>query len=166
MNIPYAFVSTQKYNQPYNLINYNTTLSPSEINVMRKRLIDNISELNLNKNRVRPAEFSQLLNYHHYLLNIYNNILNIKKVEYSNPYVQNTNTLLGKPKSGFETINPDIDNRNVEIVYDINGIAHIVDKTQNPIIKNEWETQFDTNVLNPPSYIIPPQNNYQLKPKC
>ena len=41
-----------------------------EVDQMRKRLLDNISDLNANKLRMHADEYFQLLNYHQYALTI------------------------------------------------------------------------------------------------
>src|SRR5258706_15284295 len=99
-------IDQMPFDQAFSPANFNTSLNLDEIDVFRKRLIHNIADLNLNKHRIRTGEFNQLTNYHHYCLNILNNMQNIKQVEMSNPYNRNMVNLLGQAQPGIESINP------------------------------------------------------------
>ena len=114
----------------------------SEVDIMRKRLFDNISDLNANKYRIRSDEYNQLLNYHHYALTILDNIKIISQSEindHSNPY-----------------------DRKPDIIYNRDG--RIITPSGKPRFKGEWESQFDENIINPPCYTIPPSNVWGLPP--
>ena len=100
-------IENMSYNQAYSPTNFNTSLNIDEMDVLRKRLIQNIADLNLNKHRLRADEFNQLTNYHHYALNILNNMQNIKQVEMANPYNRNMQSVMGgQAQPGIESINP------------------------------------------------------------
>lgn len=154
------------YDQAYSAQNFNTSLSVDELDQFRKRLVQNIAELNLHKSRIRVNEFNQLTNYHHYALNILNNMQNIKRVEMNNPYNQNMRKVMneGRAQPGIETLNPYEDQ--LKVVYDDNGRTKLVSQNDfSQSYKEEWETQFDENILNPPSYQIPPSNCWNLPQK-
>jgi hypothetical protein len=138
------------YDTVYGQNNPVTPLRPAEIDQMRKRLFDNISDLNGNKQRMRPDEYLQLLNYHHYALTILDNMKIIRRAEMSDPYNRNMG-LTARPRSNIETINPLEDK--LKVVYKRDGRATIVDTTGNDKskFKGEWEKQFDEQVYNPPA---------------
>jgi hypothetical protein len=153
------------YDQAYSPMDFNTSMTVDELDHFRKRLIANISELNLNKHRIRTNEFNQLTNYHHYALNILNNMQNIKRVEMSNPYNQNMRQVMGgQAQPGIETLNPY--EGQMKVIYDSNGRTQLVTQDEfSQGYKEEWETQFDENILNPPSFQIPPSNCWNLPQK-
>jgi len=162
---PNKSVDTMPYDQAYSPINFNTNLNIDEIDVFRKRLIVNIAELNLNKHRLRADEFNQLTNYHHYALNILNNMQNIKRVELANPYNRNMYGVMGgQAQPGIETINPY--ETNLKVIYKNDGRTQLITGDEfAKKYKEEWETQFDENLINPPSYMIPPSNCWNLPQK-
>jgi len=149
----------------FSSLNYNTDVSTTQIDSFRKRLIWNISELNMTKGKIRPEEFNQLMNYHQYALNILNNMLNIKAVEQSNPYNVNAQVQAVPTGRGVQpmvvTNNPY--EQNLKVVYQPDGRTKIINMDElSRRYKQEWETQFDENIINPPSYIIPPSNCWGL----
>lgn len=145
-------------NQTYGQNNPIKPITPTEVDIMRKRLFDNISDLNGNKHRLRPDEYHQLLNYHHYAMNIFDNIKIISQVEMSDPYNKNMKNIAGNHEiTNIETINPFEDK--LKAVYNRDGRVVIVDKNNH--FKGEWEKQFDENVINPPSYCLPPQGVFK-----
>ena len=73
-------MSSNEYN------NNITSLSLEEINAMRQRIIDNLADLNLKKHMMKPNDFTTLMNYHKYVLNTMNNMVNVKTVEMNNAY--------------------------------------------------------------------------------
>jgi len=150
--------------QAYGSNNPVQVLTPVEIDKMRKRLFDNISDLNGNKYRLRADEYHQLLNYHHYALTILDNIKTISHAEMSDPYNRNIQNVVSKRISNIETINPY--EEKMQVVYKKDGRAVIVDNSgiKSNKFKGEWEKQFDSNVYNPPCYQIPPSNVWGLPP--
>lgn len=148
------------FNTSYGSNNPTTPITSTEIDRMRERLLQNISDLNGNKYRLMPDEYHQLLNYHTYALNILNNRKIIQLAQLSNPYNQNYG-LVQQPHSRIETVNPF--ESPMTVVYKPNGQAKIIDP-QNPDNRyaGQWAQQFDLMVYNPPAYTIPPSNVWGL----
>ena len=164
MDKSYNQHDVNSYHQAYSPINMKMGLSMNEIDIFRKRLLQNLSELNINKHLLRTGDYNQLINYHNYSLNILNNMQNIKHVEINNPFNINMENVMGhRAQSGIETINPY--EKNLKIICSNDGKTQIVDsdpyKNQ---IKQEWEAQFDDNIINPPTYIMPPNNYWNANP--
>jgi hypothetical protein len=140
------------------LDSFSTTMDIPEIDQFRKNIIENISNLNLKKARLRPYDFRILMNYHQYILDTLNNMINVKHAEYDNPYNLNLNNA-GKNRY---TLNPFMGEKRV--IYNKDGTTRIV--TGSDLArenKEEWESQFDESLLmNPPSYILPPSNVYDI----
>ena len=138
------------------LYSFRAALPVSEIDRMRTRIIENIAELNLKRSTMLPNDFTLLMNTHQYALNLYNNMINTKKVEQQDPYApkhdcykKNKNLL--DPYKGKTTI-----------VYNQDGTTKIVSESELCRTNDEWESQFDPSLLlNPPSYVFPPQNVYR-----
>lgn len=132
-------------------------ISPSEIDRIRDRLLQNINDLNGNKHRLRPDDFNQLMNYHQYAMNILDNFKLIQKAEMYDPYNKNLRDVVGSREQtlGIDTINP-YDGK-MQIVYGRDGRAKIKSQNDNHFVA-EWEKQFDEGIMNPPSYIMPPSN--------
>lgn len=153
----------QAFNMNYGRNNPATPINPGEIDQMRKRLFDNISDLNANKYRLMPDEYHQLLNYHHYALTILDNRKIIQQAEMSNPYNRNFK-VVNQPQSRIETVNPYEDS--MTVVYQRDGRAKIVDpKNPDNKFKGEWTQQFDLNVYNPPCFLPPSSNVWKLPQK-
>ena len=146
---------------PYSELKCNTTIGVNELDGLRQRLQQNIGFINLRKQCIRHQEYTQLMNYHQYALNVLNNMINIKKVEYNNPYNQNMRKyLMGDKVTPFEGEN---DGHNMAI-YDDKG--RIQTLNCNELRRTEeWETQFDQNIINPPCYMLPPSNCFNPKTK-
>jgi len=125
---------------PCKSLNFNTTLQPQEINRLRDNLIQNIGFLNLNRRKIRPNEYTTLFNYHQYALDTFNNMLKIQEVSARNPF-------------GTAADNPVED-----LVYNEKGILEQRPKRQ---FKEEWEHQFDSNLVNPPCYTLPPSGCFK-----
>lgn len=153
-------------NQVYGVHNPVTPMKPNEVDLFRKRLFDNISDLNKNKHRLRPDEYHQLLNYHNYALTIFDNMKIISQAEMSDPYNRNMRNVVGDPQAtNIETINPY--EEKMRIVYKKDGRATFVDQngTKSDKFKGEWEKQFDENIYNSPCFTIPPSNYFGLPQK-
>lgn len=135
-----------------------TRLNDDQIGQLRKRLLQNLSELTHYKLLLKTNDFNQLVNHHHISLNILNNIANANQVEMSNPYnaFMKNNTQFEQP---IQMTNPY--QKNMSLIYSNNGKTQIINtNSQNKQNAQEWESQFDENVFNPPSYIVPPQNSW------
>jgi hypothetical protein len=160
-------MSTQKetfsINDAYGQNNPVTPITSSEIDQMRKRLFDNISDLNANKHRLSPDEYHQLLNYHHYAMTILDNRKIINQAEMCDPYNRNMKNVVGDHRiTNIETINPY--ESKMKVIYKKNGQAQLVDQSgiKNNKFKGEWEQQFDEGVINPPCFTFPPSNLWGL----
>ena len=92
-------------------------------------------------------------------------MMNIKQVEMNNPYNQSMRQVMGgQAQPGIETINPY--EGQMKVIYDSRGQTQIVTQDEfSKAYKEDWETQFDENVLNPPSFMIPPSNCWNLPQK-
>ena len=128
--------------QPYSELNFNTTLGRDNLEALRKNLNINIGFLNQNRQRVRHSEYSVLINYHQYALNILNNMINIKKVEENSPFRTGN-------YGGGDVLD--------ELIYNDKGLIVPANKER----REEWEGQFDANVINPPCYTVPPSNCFK-----
>ena len=154
-----ALLTRSELNQAYGYNNPMTSISPSEIENMRKRLLDNISDLNKNKSRMKPDEYFQLSNYHHYALTILDNMIIVQKAEMSDPHNRSARNIVGAHPN-IEPINPY--ETGLKVVYGRDGKARMVSSIPQDRYRAEWEKQFDENVLNPPCYQIPPANVWGL----
>jgi len=148
------------FNQNYQKNNPMAPMSPAEVDQMRKRLLDNISDLNANKHRFHADEYHQLSNYHHYALTILDNIKIIRLAEASDPYNLNLSTVRGDGRN-IDTINPY--EKKMDVVYRRDGKAVMVDGPKK--FRGEWEQQFDQNVINGQCFSLPPSNLWGLPPK-
>lgn len=153
------------YDQAYSPVNFNTSMTLDEIDVFRKPLIDNIARLSMNKHRIRTEEYNQLMNYHNYALNILNNMQNIKQVEMANPYNRNMYSVMGgQVQPGIDSINPY--EKGLKVIYQPDGRTKLISTDDfAKHYKEEWETQFSENLINPPAYTIPPNNCWALPRK-
>ena len=129
-----------------------TSLTIEEINTMRQRIIDNLSELNTNKYKMKPNDFTTLMNYHKYVLNTLNNMVNVRTVEMNNAYGKRvgSNYQKGQYEQNGKTI-----------VTNYDGTTSVVDTKNLKDSTEEWAAPFSQSLLvNPPSFIYPPQNVY------
>ena len=110
------------------------TLESGEINRLRENLVQNIGFLNLNRRKVPPNEYAVLVNYHEYALNTLNNMLKIQEVGARNPFSTK------------------------DLVYNKKGILEERPKNEH---REEWEQQFDANLVNPPCYTLPPSGCFK-----
>lgn len=148
-------------NDLYNVsaFDFVTSLNLDEIDTLRKPLEQNIARLLLAKARIRPNEFEQLNNYHQYALNILNNMENIKRVENNNPYNRN---MMSVVKGQYEDVINPYGVADTAIT-DRNGNVKIVPASPfQRQYQQEWMNQFDAQLINPPAYVIPPQNQWAL----
>ena len=138
------------------LYSFRATIPMCDIDKMRKRIMDNIAELNLKRNLMLPSDFTQLMNHHQYILNIYNNIINVKKVEQSDPFAP---SYQGWVKQQYQA---DPNKGKQILIYNPDGTTRFIEESS--LCKNEeWEAQFDKSLLlNPPSYVYPPNNVYNI----
>lgn len=136
----------------------------TQIDQLRTRLKQNIDQLNTQKYQLGPDNYHQLLNYHHYALTILNNMVNTLQVGQSNQYNQNMCVVAGQQvnQNQIDTINPY--SRGLKLVYQPDGRTKVVDTTQcAQRYQAEWERQFDENLINPPMYSVPPNNQFVIK---
>ena len=134
-----------------------STISLDEIEVFRKRIIDNLSELNTNRYKLKPNDFTTLINYHKYVLNTLNNMVNVRTVEMNNAYGKPVGSLYQKGQ---------YEQNNMHIVTNYDGTTNVVKSTDLKQSDEEWAAPFsDSLLINPPSFINPPQNVYTLPAK-
>lgn len=138
-----------------------TSLNLDQLDELRKPIEENIARLLLNKAQIQPQYFEQLNNYHQYILNVLNNMSNIKRVSDSNPYNVNMRAVIAGHTA--DVINPyGISDK---AITDRNGNVHIVPATSfQKEYQAEWLNQFDELVQNGPSWTIPPNNVWTLPP--
>lgn len=140
------------------LYSFRAAIPVTEIDKMRKNIIDNIATLNLKRQTMSPNDFNLLMNTHQYALNLFNNMINTKKVEQQDPYAPThdcykKNKHLLDPYKGKTTI-----------VYNPDGTTRIVSESDLCRTNEEWEAQFDPKLLlNPPSYTFPPLNVWRTE---
>ena len=130
-----------------------SNLSPEKIDKYRSRLLANMGELELDRVRIRPAEYNQLMNYHNYLLNILDNMKNLRLAELTNPYNQSMYSVVDptRPAGSQGPLHE------MKVIYRPDGRTVIEDKLSNQLKPKEgWEAQFDEGVINPPAGMIPP----------
>jgi hypothetical protein len=139
-----------------------TSINPQDLDVMRGRLYDNISDLNKNKHLLNPGDYNQLLNYHYYNLNILNNMKLIIQAEVSNVY----NTPHKRTPSQIDSIGSYGDNK--KVIYKKNGQAILINKNDMNInLKGEWVNQFNEGIMNDQGqpFNLPPSNYWGLPDK-
>jgi len=145
-----------EYGKAFNPTNFNTSMTEDDINNLRKPYMNILSYLNSNKHKIRSEEYQQLLNYNYYILNILDNMINIKKVEMSDPYNINMHNVMGG-----NPIKSNKNNEKLSIISLSDGRTKIIDNSKNRP-KKSWEAQFDMNLINPPSYSMPPTNCWNI----
>lgn len=140
------------------LYSFNSSLSIADIDRLRKRLIDNIGDLNYMKAKFNSNDFTQLMNYHLFCLTIFDNMLNTRKVMESDIYAPTQSPFtddvcIDNPVRGRKTI-----------VYNQDGSTRVVGENDLCRKNEEWEQQFSPTLLqNPPTYSFPPTNVWNIK---
>ena len=130
------------------LDNFQTSLSTGEIESLRQKAMASLGELNVKKRLVHNHDYLNLVNHYEYILNIYNNMLTAKKLESKNPY----QTCQYNPYQAKQTI-----------VYAGDGTTTTIVDERDVYQGKEWERQFEENVLNPPTYQLPPSNLWNIQ---
>lgn len=140
------------------LYSFNSSMTVEEIDRLRSRLIHNISDLNIMKAKMQSSDFTQLMNYHQYCLDIFNNMINTRKIMESDTYAPSTapftdDLCVDNPVRGRKTI-----------VYNNDGTTRIVGENDLCTKNEEWERQFSPSLLqNPPLYNLPPSNVWNIR---
>ena len=130
------------------------TMGLREIDELRNNIIANLRAIELSKHVIRSHDRVKLVNHHNFILETLDNMINIKRVEMSDPY----NSWAADP-----TDTARLNATTKTIVYNRDGSTRIVECSQLRNRGEEWETQFDeTQLLNPPCYMMPPQNLYSI----
>lgn len=130
-------------------MNSSTGLQLQEIERFRHVVLQLIGETQRQKGRLNTSDYTNLLNHYHFILTIYDNLINIRKAEDSNPYNPQR---VGQ--NGY-TSAP------LSVVYNRDGSTRLVQPGQRRPTQ-EWETQFEENVMNPPCYLHPPSNVWNI----
>lgn len=139
------------------LYSFRASLPIGDIDRLRQGIRQNISELSLKKGQIPPNDYNLLMNHLNYILDLYNNMINRKKVEQSDPYSQTSSSYLqnkiqGTPNAGKQTV-----------IYNPDGTTKLVSQGDLCVTNEGWEAQFDSSLLiNPPSYSFPPMNKYRI----
>jgi len=126
-------------------------LSLQEIDEHRKTLQQSLARIQMQKVRISPNDYRNLMNYMQFCLTIFDNMINFKEVEENSPY---NHQRIGQ--NGYTTA------RSSTVVYNSDGTTKIVHPDEKNQDRAEWEMQFDQNVMNPPCYIRPPMNVYNI----
>ncbi len=128
------------------------SLSFNKIDKLRVRILRNLKDLELNKYHIKSHDLTQLRNHHNFILSTLDNMVNIQKVEKSDPWnnIQSINDICNEVEVG---------NNNKTVIYNPDGTTRIVSNTNISKTNGDWEHQFDPSIhMNPPCYIMPPQN--------
>ncbi len=128
-------------------------ISLKKIDQMRLRVIENLKDIELNKHLIRSHDRVDLTNYFNACLRIYDNMVNIMQVEQADPYARTSMS----GYSGSYKIDPRAEKKTV--IYKPDGTTQIVDNRNYRTTTEQWEDQFDENLLlNPPCYMMPSQS--------
>lgn len=128
------------------------TLSLTEIDKFRNGIISLLRDLELKKYQIRSHDHTKLVNHLNFSLEVLDNMVNIKRVEMADPY----NHWNAQPTTNY-MLDPRADVKNV--IYNPDGTTRIIDSMTRPTITEEWQRQFDeSQLINPPCYMMPPQN--------
>jgi len=127
------------------------TLNIKEINEHRSKLQQQVSILQMQKARIPPNDYRNLMNYLQYCLTIFDNMINFKQIEENSPYNPQQ---IGR--NGYNLA------RASKVIYNRDGTTKIVHPDEKNESRPEWEMQFDENIMNPPCYIQPPSNVYNI----
>lgn len=120
-------------------------LSIQQIDNMRYAILSNLQKLDQNKHLIRSQDRTTLVNLHNQILHIYDNMINVRQVELSDPYRSATAPNYNKMQS-MKTV-----------VYNRDGSTRLVDPSSLNT-GEEWEQMFSPSMLiNPPCYQMPPQ---------
>ena len=126
------------------------SLQIGKIDKLRLRILKNLQELEENKHLIRSHDLTKLRNHHNFILSTYDNMINIKKVEQSDPWnnMQYANRKTKVPGSDSSKT----------VIYNSDGTTRIVSNKELVSTGEGWEHQFNESMLvNPPCYIMPPQ---------
>jgi hypothetical protein len=139
------------------LYSFNASMTIPEIDKLRTRLMLNISDMNVLKAKMTSSDFTQLMNYHQYCLNIFNTMINTRKVMEADTYALNqgpyTNDVcIDNPVRGRKTL-----------IYTPDGSSKIIGENELCRKNEEWEQQFTPSTMqSPPHYSFPPSNVWNI----
>lgn len=127
-------------------------ISLQEIDQMRKRILENLKEIELKKHLIQSHDRTKLTNHHNYILNTLDNMINTGLIEQHDPY----NLGVYETSTNQYLLDPALAKKNV--IYNKDGSTSLVGENQVHSTGDEWERQFDSSLLlNPPCYTLPPQ---------
>ena len=129
-------------NSPFN----KGSVTLHNIELLRNNLIVNINNLMENRHRFRPDDWTSLMNYQRFSLNILDNMRNIKIVENNNPFIKDMHTIDRK--------------------LDTSPYYDDIKKVYNHAQPQTWQSQFDPKVINPQIFSLPPSNMWSIKKPC
>ena len=111
-----------------------------ELKTIMDRLIQNISDVQVNKIRFPHREYNLLIHNMYSTKKTLENLMTSLESSQAQPF---------RSHATKDTL-----------IYDKYGnVKHVNEKDLNEH-KEEWEYMFDDNLLNPPSYLYPPTNVY------
>ena len=135
------------------------SLQISKIDKLRLRILKNLQELEENKHLIRSHDLTKLKNHHNFILSTFDNMINIKKVEQSDPW----NNMQHADASASASASA-VRNSAKTVVYNSDGTTRVVSNKELASTGEGWEHQFDPSMLvNPPCYIMPPQYLSSIK---
>ena len=127
-------------------------LKIEDINELRKNIIQNSTKLTELKHQIKSSDYTQLMNYHYYILNTLNNMVNTRTVELNQSY--------GKLKQA--SMYPgSYEPNNMHLVTRCDGRTSVMNTKNADAITQEWATPF-SNELN----IHAPRAEYNNFPRA
>ena len=127
------------------------SLQIGKIDKLRLRILKNLQELEEYKHLIRSHDLTKLKNHHNFILSTFDNMINIKKVEQSDPW----NNMQHAPNHSGSNSHSDSAKT---VIYNSDGTTKVVSNKELASTGEGWEHQFDSSMLvNPPCYIMPPQ---------
>jgi hypothetical protein len=140
------------------LYSFNASASIADINQLRSRLEQNIGQMTMMRAKFDSSDFTQLMNYHQYCLNIFDNMINTRKVMESDTYYSTQPPVT----MDFCVDNPVLGRK--MLVWNQDGTTKIIGENDLCRKNEEWERQFTPSMLqNPPMWTFPPSNVWNIK---
>ena len=124
-------------------------LTLEEVTRLRTGALQAVEALKAAKARIPPNDFMNLVNQYQYIITMYNNMVNTLQYQQTNPT---------QPCGPFGP--GDLQQK---LVYGRDGTTTTIVRERDLYSGAEWEEQFRANVHNPPSYMMPPRNVWDLQ---
>ena len=127
-------------------------ISLRELDIFRKRILENLKELELKKHLIQSEDRVKLMNHHNYILTTLDNMIHTGMIEAHDPYNQG----IYETSKNQYLLDPALSKKTV--IYNKDGSTSLVESSNLHTTGQEWKRQFDSSLLlNPPCYTIPPQ---------